>query len=77
MAKSIISIGKLLREGAQMTGSENKLVLKMKNAKLTFVKSQIDGLYYTRLKRDNLSDEECNNVNDESEWRGTNNAKKG
>ena len=67
MAKSIISIGQLLKEGGRMSGDDDKLIIIMKSAKIIFVKNKVDGLYYTKLQRDNLHDDYCNNVN-ENEW---------
>ena len=75
MAKSIISIGQLLKEGGRMSGDDDKLIIIMKSAKIIFVKNKVDGLYYTKLQRDNLHDDYCNNVN-ENEWEIINRTKK-
>ena len=48
----------------------------MKNSKLTFTKSNIDGLYHAQLKRDNMSNHFSNNASRKSEWEKLVKAKK-
>ena len=52
MAKSIISIGLLLKEGGKLTGDHDNLIVFIGNAKLVFTKSKVDGLYYTDHSHD-------------------------
>ena len=74
--KNIISIGKLLKEGWTLQGSHKKMILQYNECKLKFKRNDVDGLYYTKLRRVNVKQEQkCEqvyNMNDDNaqqEWK--------
>ena len=51
IGKNIISIGKLLCDGGELSGSDNVIKINIHEVTLTFTKNVEDGLYYTKLRR--------------------------
>ena len=68
--KNIISIGLLLQDGGELKGINGRLVVEYLGILLTFERSHRDGLYYTKMRRVTLiNDEYCNEVtNTDENW---------
>ena len=77
IGKNIISIGTLMKDGGIMEGYEEVMTIDIKGTKLDFTKNEIDGLYYTRMKRIREGDEVqyCNEIStineskDDDNWK--------
>ena len=65
IGKNIMSIGTLLKDGGQLKGNDNKLVVTYKGNVITFFRCRSDGLFYATLKQVTSNETlYCNMIND-------------
>ena len=71
IGKNIISIGLLLKNGGTMSGTEDAIIIKFKEAKLKFKRDERDGLYYMRMTRTTPDESKyCYDLSkEEDEWK--------